>query len=710
MPKYTSHDRVKSGVPLGGIGAGKMEIMPNGAINFITFQNNWSEPIKGPATGGVLGFYFGIFTECEGIRVAKFLQTNKINGFPLVEKVEYEGSFPFARLKYIDRKLPLKVELLAHSSFIPKNNKDSSLPGAFFTFKFKNPTKKKIAASLLIIGRNTVGNWGVGRFNVVTKDRRLTHLSFKNKRKEPIRNDFLLGDMTISVPREAGEITYLGEWNFHGECFALKEHTMKLDAWDCFYREGRLPNINTKRIVESESQELGGGLAVKFDIEPGKTKEITLTYSWFFPLHTIGHIYTRWFKNSIDVSKYLFREKKRLYSATKRWHDKLTSNGLPPWLSDALANNLYPLISSTWYGKDGSFVGYEAPLACPLMGTVDVRFYGSIPLGLLFPDLELNIMKRFAQAQRKDGYIPHDLGRRRIDLPSDGTTYYKWKDLCSKFVLLCYRDYLLTKDKAFLKKVYPNIKRAMEWEFAQDRNRDFLPDNEGQDQTFDMWKFYSTNSYTAGIFLAALLACIKIAKIFGDKRSEERYKSWFKKGRESFEKKLWNRKYFSNYVCTDKGGEDSCTTAQLNGQWYAHLLGLGYIADKHKIRKAIRSILRLNSKKSPYGPVSSVFQDGTLNRVNLHSWNIFPGMGYALVSLCIYEGFVKEGLELAKRIWDNFVHNTKTPWNQSDLVSYRTGKMIFGDYYMRNMAIWSVLLALAKKNKSARKTLRAVIK
>ena len=61
MPRYTSHDNVKSGVPLGGIGAGKMEIMPNGSINFITFQNNWSVPLNGGA-GGILGFHFGIFT------------------------------------------------------------------------------------------------------------------------------------------------------------------------------------------------------------------------------------------------------------------------------------------------------------------------------------------------------------------------------------------------------------------------------------------------------------------------------------------------------------------------------------------------------------------------------------------------------------------------------------------------------------------------
>ncbi len=709
MPKYTSRDKVKSGLPLGGIGAGKMEIMPNGSINFITFQNNWSEPIVGEE-GGILGFHFGIFTECAGKRIARLLQTNRVGTFPCVEKIEYEGVFPFARLNYHDKRLPLKIELTAFSPFIPQRSKDSSTPGTFLTFRLKNPTKKAIIASLLITGRNTVGNWGVGRFNAVTKDKDQVHLTFKNDRREPLQNDFSMGDMTISVAQGAGEVTYLGEWNLQSECFRLKESNLRLVAWDSFSYTGSLPNVNTKDLVEGESIELGGALAVKFIIRPGQTKEIPLIYSWFFPTHTVGHAYAKYFKNSTEVSRYMFEDRQRLFKATKAWHDKLTSSRLPSWFRDALVNNLYPLFSSTWYGRKGEFAAYEAPVVCPLMGTLDVRFYGSIPLSIFFPDLELDAMKRFAQAQRKDGYIPHDLGRKRIDLPSNGTTYYKWKDLCSKFVLMCYRDYLITKDSAFLKKVYPRIKRAMEWEFAQDRNKDFLPDDEGQDQTFDMWNFYGTNSYTAGIFLAALLAAIKIAKVFGDKKVERLYRERFRNGKKNFEERLWNNRYFVNYVCSQNGCEQSCTVAQLNGQWYAHLLGLGYIADRCKVRKAIKSILRLNDGKSRYGLVNSVFSDGRINRSSFHSRNVFPGMNYVFASLCIYEGFKKEGLKLAKKVWNNFVYNIKVPWNQPDVVNRTTGKPLFGDCYMRNMVIWSILLALSKKDSKAKATLRTITK
>ena len=40
-------------------------------------------------------------------------------------------------------------------------------------------------------------------------------------------------------------------------------------------------------------------------------------------------------------------------------------------------------------GRRGEFIAYESPIVCPLMGTLDVSFYGSIPISLLFPELEL---------------------------------------------------------------------------------------------------------------------------------------------------------------------------------------------------------------------------------------------------------------------------------------------------------------------------------
>ena len=97
---------------------------------------------------------------------------------------------------------------------------------------------------------------------------------------------------------------------------------------------------------------------------------------------------------------------------------------------------------------------YENPVKWPLMDSLDVRYYGTHALLLYFPDLEKNTMRVFKDAQRKDGRIPHDLGKAQINCPSDGTTAGKpWKDLSTKYALMVYRDYLWTGDLKFLKEM-----------------------------------------------------------------------------------------------------------------------------------------------------------------------------------------------------------------------------------------------------------------
>src|SRR3989338_3963691 len=105
MPVYTSKDKCGGGVPLGGIGAGKLEILPNGLLNAFSFQNNWSEPLTGDEVyPGILGFHFGVRAEFihKGRKVSQavLLQTEKIQNIPIVKNIRYDGKFPKATLFY----------------------------------------------------------------------------------------------------------------------------------------------------------------------------------------------------------------------------------------------------------------------------------------------------------------------------------------------------------------------------------------------------------------------------------------------------------------------------------------------------------------------------------------------------------------------------------------------------------------------------------
>ena len=130
MPTYTSNDNVQHGMPLGGIGAGKLEILPNGTWNAFTFLNNWSQPLGGGSgTSGLLGYHLGVWADGK----AFLLQTVPLKNIPIVKNIRYEAVFPKLRMIYREPSLGLEVVLEVFSSFIPGDVKNSSLPACFFS-------------------------------------------------------------------------------------------------------------------------------------------------------------------------------------------------------------------------------------------------------------------------------------------------------------------------------------------------------------------------------------------------------------------------------------------------------------------------------------------------------------------------------------------------------------------------------------------------
>ncbi|MBL7157401.1 MAG: hypothetical protein ISS92_04475 [Candidatus Omnitrophica bacterium] len=739
--KYTSEDNVISGLPLGGIGCGTLQVFPDGTRGVFTGLNNWEKPLgqlhwfrKGSGGDYRASNPFAIFVEQGGKKISKFLQTAHLDKCQTVEKIEFEAEFPIAKLKFKDKNIPLDVSLLSHTPFIKNDDKNSSLPCVTYLFKIKNTTSEKAEVSLLASAVNAVGEWNVGRFNKVWKSRGLTGVSFYKENAHP-HDGSSKGDISLSTVASRG-VTYLGEWQYVGESFRGEAEDRRFDAWRYFAEDGTLPNLSSGRITQGEGDEWMAALAVKFTLAPDEEKEIPFYYTWFMPNHHLGHMYENWFSDSREIAHYIHKKKDAFLAKTYKWQRLIKESTVDPWLKDGLINYLSIIPSASWWTKKNEFVMYENPVKWPLMDSLDVRYYGTMALAIFFPSLEKNTMMLFKKAQSGDGRIPHDLGRSQINCPSGGTTAgHPWKDLSTKYALMAYRDFLWTGDSKFLKNIYKSVKKAMEWEFTQDKDGNGLPDNEGKDQTYDLWDFYGTNSYSSGIFLAALLASMKMAKIMGDKAFYKSCKAYFDKGKESFERELWTGSYYiagkSKHITYN-----ACTAGQLNGQWYAHLLNLGYIHPEEHVKKAVKTMLELNGSKSAFGAVNSIYpvrskasngvnpdpegrdfsrsssgprrtsegesiiRGGKIDTSSYHSANVWVGETYALASLAIYEGFVKEGLDLAKKTWDNFVHNKKNVWYQPDVVFAKDGSLGDGELYVRNMSLWSVPFALARHDKS----------
>ncbi len=455
-------------------------------------------------------------------------------------------------------------------------------------------------------------------------------------------------------------------------------------------------------VIQKEGRD--GCLTVKLTLAPKEEKEVLFLLSWYFPNlydyvdRLLGHKYEEWFESAEDVARYALSNYSKLYNESLAFHNAFYST-LPHWLADAINAPLTTLYKGTWWTKEGTFGVWEGMNACCGLQTTDVSYYGSFPVLLFFPELEKVEISLTARAQSEKGEIPHFFPG-RFDVP-DGY----WRiDMEPQFILMVYRDYLWTGDKEFLKKMWPHIKGAIEYELSIDRDGDGIPNIEGSALTYDGWPMYGTSVYVASVWLAGLRAAAEMGKLLGDEEAVKNYSLLYQKARRSFIEELWNGEYFILYNDLATGRKDTCCMLdQMNGQWYANMLDLGYILPQDQVKSAITACYKYNRKPVQQGMAYVDWQKGecwvngtwprggaTVPEIGGQWGSPWTGTEYMFASLLIYEGMVKEGLEVVKAVYDRYNYAGLT-WNHIEC----------GMHYFRPMDSLTILLALQGFNYNA---------
>lgn len=171
MVTITQNITHESGIPLGGIGAGSVEIRPDGLFHEWQIFNagQWSPGSlcagkELPAlpsdnllflirtktvSGDVTVRYLALRQELHDLYSFSWLKC--------VEEIEYEGDFPFAFLAYRDGRLPVDVEAEMFSPFIPNDSRSSGTPGFCVHFNIHNPTETPVEVSIVGCCLNPVG-------------------------------------------------------------------------------------------------------------------------------------------------------------------------------------------------------------------------------------------------------------------------------------------------------------------------------------------------------------------------------------------------------------------------------------------------------------------------------------------------------------------------------------------------------------------------
>ncbi len=170
MPVIRQNIRHESGIPLGGIGTGSVEIRPDGLFHEWQIMNfgQWSPRTPAPPASETLHpedllFLVRTCTASGDVQtriLALDARLQELYSLPFVrpvEEIEFDAQFPMARLRYIDGTLPVQIRATVWSPFIPLDARASGTPAFWVDWDVVNQVGEEVSVSLAVCMRNTVG-------------------------------------------------------------------------------------------------------------------------------------------------------------------------------------------------------------------------------------------------------------------------------------------------------------------------------------------------------------------------------------------------------------------------------------------------------------------------------------------------------------------------------------------------------------------------
>ena len=313
-------------------------------------------------------------------------------------------------------------------------------------------------------------------------------------------------------------------------------------------------------------------------------------------------------------------------------------------------------------------------------------------------------------------------------------------DAQSGYVLKIYREHLHSPDMAFLKKVWPKVKLAMNYQIFRDGAERSLEPNGVLESKQTFWDpmWWGPNPYNNSLYLTALRAAEEMALLMDEDQLADRYHDIFESGSKWMQDRMWNGDYFvhlypegkwsqawngvvtleeeqknaENFV-REFGKWDShyyvstgCDAQQLFGQNWAHQLGLGYILPADKCRTAAASIFKYNwtpdislvydlyppRHRTLAATGEGALVNGAWPKIKRQSFenthdkdDAWTGLEYEAACDMINESLLEEAMIVIKAIDERYDAKKRNPWNEIE----------GAEHYSRAMHSWNVLLALS---------------
>ena len=545
--------------PLGGIGAGMICLEGTGCISHVSIRNKmdfYNEPyafaaicIKGQENlakvleGPVPDWKkFGMPQTGNGAGKSTY-------GLPRFDQASFTARFPFGTVTLKDSEIPIDVEIVGWSPFIPGDADHSSLPVGALEYRFKNKSSDSIAAVFSFHTKN-----------FIKIDRESHRRSEPSSGIGPATNGFTLWQKgSAEHPEDEGAFT-----------FFVDDNNVVVDH--CWFRGGWWDpaTIAWKNIQEAElinnppisGNSPGASLSMPFTLEPGAEKTIHLMLTWYVPKTNLREgkdpedsstnafcaiqTYVPWyagrFNNIEELTNYWRNHYHDLRQKTALFRDTFYDSNLPDEVLEAVAANLTILKSPTVMrqtdGRLWCWEGCSDNSGCCFGSCTHVWNYAqAIPH--LFPKLERSLREtEFMVSQNEKG---HQAFRTAFPIRPISHDFHSAADGQLGGIMKVYREWRIGGNTQWLKSLWQPIKMSMDyciktWDPGE---KGIL--EEPHHNTYDI-EYWGPNGHCTSFYLGALAAMIKMGKTMGEDVSY--YENLLQKGRWFLEYELFDGEYF----------------------------------------------------------------------------------------------------------------------------------------------------------------------
>lgn len=777
LKRYTDDHLLRLAMPIGGIGTGTVslggrgdlrdwEIMNRASKGFTPKQSDcWFD--SGPSV---------LLYTCDenGNKDSRLLEGPidpvqyegqagcdlNNHGYPRMESVEYRTAYPLAELDFKKEGSPVSVSLQAFNPMIPANVPDSSIPCASLTYWLKNTSSGPVKASVCFSMPNYIGadRHAAEKNCYATKHKYGPKSNVNEFRKiNDIQGIFMSSDGvpethstwgTMALTTDSAlDVTYRTQWRELGWGDSM------LEFWDDFSDDGRLAE------GESKKNDPMASLCVSIELAPGEEKAVPFMFSWHFPnrlswdssslegqsmggedgytsdttTDRVGNHYCSQYADAWDVANREFKRLRELEDETIAFVDAFLASDVPEAIKEAALFNLVCLRSQTCFRtEDGNFFGWEGThnYGGSCFGSCTHVWNYEQGLGFVFGELSRNMRElELLHNTSECGAIST---RVKLPLPTTDDEMFQLAaaDGHLGVIMRTYRDWKLSGDDAFLDRVWPKLKAAIQFcwiEGGWDADKDGLMEG-CQHNTMDV-EYFGPNGQMTVWYLGALRAMVKMAEAKGDEELAETCLALFERGKHGTEETLFNGDYLEHKITPPgkdatihpqtNGNPDvdldnpplqlgsACLVDQLVGQYMAHACELGHLLDDAIVKKTLATVKAENWRDSFVNHFNHFrsFALGDEKALLMASYprgnrperpfpycnEVMTGFEYSTATHMLYEGMEDDGLECFEAIRNRYDGRKRNPYDEAEC----------GHQYARALASWGGTLAWSGFNYSA---------